>query len=55
MKKALYIFLIIVFAAIATIVRIIWFSDSSFGSYMMGMTYMALCDIAYECLVARRK
>ena len=55
MKKALYIFLIIIFAAIITAARIIWFSDSSFGSYMMGMTYMALCSITYECLVAGRK
>lgn len=51
MKRILYILLVIIFAAITTAIRIIWFSDSSSWSYTMGAIYMALCGMAHECLL----
>ena len=53
MKKILYLILMVVFAIVTSLARIIWFSNSSIWSYVMGMTYMALCGITATYLDAR--
>jgi hypothetical protein len=53
MKKFLYWILVVVFSFITTLARILLFDGSSVWSYFMGMTFMILCDIAYESLMKR--
>lgn len=53
MKKIIYIIFIIVFAVATSAIRHALFLDSSCWSYVMGMVYMALCEIAYLCLTWR--
>lgn len=53
MKNFLYLILITAFAIITSAARVVWFSNSSFWSYIMGMTYMALCSITRIYLDSR--
>jgi hypothetical protein len=53
MKKFLYWTLVILFAVITSVARICLFDGSSIWSYIMGMTYIVLCEIAHYELIER--